>query len=137
MLNKQQFSILYSEFINDDNLIKIALKNIKELNINYIDLIDIYYYILIFRDYYLDYQSDIINKLDKFIKNNNLLIHTPSDKYIVNDKILDIDLSDIYNHYHKIGQADELFKIYLKEKYSKGKKEKHNKKIYRHTKLLI
>lgn len=136
-LKYQKFSKLYSEFINDNNLITLAILNIKELNISYIELNDICYYIILFCDAFQDYQTNIVKSLEEFINESDLLIHTPSNKYIVNNNVLKIDLRDIYNHYNDIKTVDEKFQIYLIEKYLKNEIIEEKKLIYRHVKKLI
>lgn len=118
-LYNQLFDKLYSEYINDTNLIVIALDIIKELNINYINLEDIKYFIILFKQYYPQYMDNIEKSLLTFIQNNShLLAHCPNDKYIVGseDNINYLkqinDIEDIYNHYD-VSDVVKQYRLYL------------------------
>lgn len=121
-IKTQKYDKLYDEYINDNNLIVIALDTIKSLGINYISLDDISYFIFLFKKKYKDYQGDIKNSLEQFIKNNShVLGHCPNDLYIVgswnNINILEQqrDINDVLRHYDLDDTINE-YKEYLTHK---------------------
>ena len=102
----QKFNKIYEEYINDYNLIIIALDTIKKLGINYVSLEDISYFIFLFKKKYRDYQGDIKSSLSEFINGNtHILGHCPNDLYIIgsldNINLLEKqrDIEGVLNHY--------------------------------------